>query len=556
MRSSLRKAYYRANYKFPLGGWLNSSYLTFRDGVLADGGEIDSQSDLNSYITMAKANGIYDSIQFGMLGAYNIRTSGNTKYVTKAYSMDATPNDATQTTESLQPYLSGVIAPNEKWGIKNPTGDSRLLSIPSITITGTITRVEATDVTGKVNITHTDVVSQNITSLIPDIFTGAYFVRNETLSAAQKAAEATKLRQIFPEIPSVQIGTQRWATSNFEAVATPMGNVIQEMQQNVAVEKVVNGGFDTDVSGWTGTTGTVYERNTINPISGTGDLKVSVSGAGGWEGTVSPMPAISPTIGKWYKLSFDYRLSTSSMYITLGFYNYSGAITQVIVNNLNSTTNKHVEIYVKATTMQALRIMPPYNNSTVFEYYIDNFSFQELGWADSQDLYDGLIAQGSTEQEALEASAMWCYYNNDPSLGAIYGKLYNWFAVKLLQNDIDAYNIANPSTPWGWHVPSESEFDTLATALGGASVAGGKMKVAGNTYFLPPNDGDNSSGFSAIGSGYRGNATGNFSSLNSQSRFHVADSTSDRFLLYNSSALGVSGSDGSVYGASIHLIQD
>lgn len=23
----------------------------------------------------------------------------------------------------------------------------------------------------------------------------------------------------------------------------------------------------------------------------------------------------------------------------------------------------------------------------------------------------------------------WCYYNNDPAQGAIYGKLYNWYAV-------------------------------------------------------------------------------------------------------------------------------
>ena len=36
-----------------------------------------------------------------------------------------------------------------------------------------------------------------------------------------------------------------------------------------------------------------------------------------------------------------------------------------------------------------------------------------------------------------------------PALGAIYGKLYNWYAVKLLQMDIDYYNAANPTAPWG-----------------------------------------------------------------------------------------------------------
>ena len=66
----------------------------------------------------------------------------------------------------------------------------------------------------------------------------------------------------------------------------------------------------------------------------------------------------------------------------------------------------------------------------------------------------------------LKASAMWCYYNNDPVMGgATYGKLYNWYAAKLLQTDIDAYNAENPTTPWGWKVPTDAEWETLRTTV-------------------------------------------------------------------------------------------
>jgi uncharacterized protein (TIGR02145 family) len=88
----------------------------------------------------------------------------------------------------------------------------------------------------------------------------------------------------------------------------------------------------------------------------------------------------------------------------------------------------------------------------------------------------------------------WCYNNNDPIQGAKYGKLYNWYAVN------DPRGLA----PEGWHIPSDAEWTTLATTLGGASVAGGKMKEAGTVNWLSPNTGaDNSSGWTGLPGGLR-----------------------------------------------------
>jgi uncharacterized protein (TIGR02145 family) len=88
----------------------------------------------------------------------------------------------------------------------------------------------------------------------------------------------------------------------------------------------------------------------------------------------------------------------------------------------------------------------------------------------------------------------WCYYNNDAANGPIYGKLYNWYAV----NDVRGL------APTGYHVPSDAEWTTLETCLGGSSVAGGAMKEAGLMHWLSPNTGaTNSSGFAGLPGGYR-----------------------------------------------------
>jgi len=98
----------------------------------------------------------------------------------------------------------------------------------------------------------------------------------------------------------------------------------------------------------------------------------------------------------------------------------------------------------------------------------------------------------------------YCWYNNNIANKTPYGALYNWFAVN------DPRNIA----PAGWHVPSDAEWTTLITYLGGESVAGGKMKEAGTTHWLSPNtDADNSSGFAALPGGYRFGYDGTFDYL-------------------------------------------
>jgi uncharacterized protein (TIGR02145 family) len=96
-------------------------------------------------------------------------------------------------------------------------------------------------------------------------------------------------------------------------------------------------------------------------------------------------------------------------------------------------------------------------------------------------------------------SGAWCYYNNDPAMGAIYGKLYNWKAV------IDLRGLA----PEGWHIAADSDWIELEHNLGGANVAGGKLKLNGTRengnglWYAPNTDATNESGFTALPAGIR-----------------------------------------------------
>jgi uncharacterized protein (TIGR02145 family) len=94
----------------------------------------------------------------------------------------------------------------------------------------------------------------------------------------------------------------------------------------------------------------------------------------------------------------------------------------------------------------------------------------------------------------------WCYYNNDPAKGKIYGKLYNWHAIN------DQRGLA----PEGWQISSDEDWEKLIKLLGGKEVAGGKLKEVGTKYWRSPNlEATNTSGFSALPGGCR-SADGSF----------------------------------------------
>lgn len=147
----------------------------------------------------------------------------------------------------------------------------------------------------------------------------------------------------------------------------------------------------------------------------------------------------------------------------------------------------------------------------------------------------------------------WCYYGNDPDTEAVYGKLYNWYALN------DSRGIA----PTGYHLPTDTEWTTLTDYLGGSIVAGGKMKRAGTLgtgkWQLPNTNGTNESMFTGIPSGFR-DSFGNYNRISQTGSWwsSTEDSTYlawTRSLLYDDGTAYrlVSSKD---YGLSVRLIKD
>jgi uncharacterized protein (TIGR02145 family) len=127
---------------------------------------------------------------------------------------------------------------------------------------------------------------------------------------------------------------------------------------------------------------------------------------------------------------------------------------------------------------------------------------------------DGTAIPEVTDPTAWEnlTTGAWCWYNNDAAKGAIYGKLYNWYAAVGIWNTASLTDATQRKNicPVGWHVPSNAEWTTLANTLGGTELAGGKLKSTGTTLWSDPNTGaTNESGFTALPGGRRTNTSGN-----------------------------------------------
>jgi uncharacterized protein (TIGR02145 family) len=143
---------------------------------------------------------------------------------------------------------------------------------------------------------------------------------------------------------------------------------------------------------------------------------------------------------------------------------------------------------------------------------------------------DGTIIPEIQNQAAWAAltTGAWCYYNNDPANGAIYGKLYNWYAIN------DPRGLA----PYGWHISSETEYQTLTVYVNPQGVGLGPLKEIGTTYWNAPNTGaTNSTGFTALPNGLR-DSNGTFSFINLYSdtwtSTEVNSTTArERYLAYN-----------------------
>ena len=154
----------------------------------------------------------------------------------------------------------------------------------------------------------------------------------------------------------------------------------------------------------------------------------------------------------------------------------------------------------------------------------------------------------------------WCYYDNSSTDGATYGKLYNWYAVAGI-HDNDPNTPNKVLAPTGWHVPSDAEWTTLITYLGGENIAGGKMKATGTTLWQTPNTAaTNLSGFNGLPGGFR-DESGSFNSKGFMGGWRSStesDQTNafERLISANSGSVTRCSLCSKIDGSSVRLVRD
>jgi uncharacterized protein (TIGR02145 family) len=113
----------------------------------------------------------------------------------------------------------------------------------------------------------------------------------------------------------------------------------------------------------------------------------------------------------------------------------------------------------------------PQTKSSMPEYVVIGSQTWTTGNLNTDKFRNGdPIPEAKSEEEWMAAGERkqpaWCYYKNDGTRGARYGKLYNWYAVS------DPRGLA----PVGWHVPGAGEWETLITEAGGLVTAGTTLR--------------------------------------------------------------------------------
>ena len=175
---------------------------------------------------------------------------------------------------------------------------------------------------------------------------------------------------------------------------------------------------------------------------------------------------------------------------------------------------------------------------------------------------DGTAIPNITVDATWAAATTGAYsdYSNTPANSTIYGRLYNWYAVDNNAATKVASNGGKNVCPTSWHVPTDAEWTTLTTYLGGEAVAGGKLKETGTTHWITPNTGaTNETDFTALPGGYR-NYNGTYLTIGYSGFWWSSTeySTSNAWYRYVSySNTNVYGHyDGKPYGFSVRCVRD
>ncbi len=255
----------------------------------------------------------------------------------------------------------------------------------------------------------------------------------------------------------------------------------------VTLSQAVSGGNITNDNGapvtvrgvcWNTTGNPTTSSSTLTNGSGTGSYTITITGLN--QGTVYYVRAFATnSAGTGY--GSQIRFSTSASDITGNIYSTVVIGTQLWMQSDLKTTR--------------------YTDNALIPNVTDNTAWKDL----TSDAY--------------------CWYGNTPSV--TFGILYNWYAVET-----------DKLCPTGWHVPTDDEFKILERFLGMTPAEADNTGWRGtnqgtqlkSTSTWTPSTGTNSSGYTALGGGYRWGVEGTFADFGTvaywwSSTLHWGDAT-------------------------------
>lgn len=240
------------------------------------------------------------------------------------------------------------------------------------------------------------------------------------------------------------------------------------------------------------------------------------------------------------------------------FYSIGNNMTSLDIGN---TFNPNYSPKLLGMSVRLVRDLPLPNNISYLQTTLigtQNWSIKNLDIATYSDGTSIPQVTDQTQWNSLTTGA-WCYYINNTATGAVHGKLYNWYAVMGIWN---TPSLSDPLqrkklAPTGYHIPSDTEWNTLITYLGGESIAGGKMKQEGDTDWIKNASATNSSGFTGLPGGARESTFGSIYSLGTWwSSTSVNSAFANRIMIWNDSATALTQSKLKTSGFSVRLIKD
>ena len=266
---------------------------------------------------------------------------------------------------------------------------------------------------------------------------------------------------------------------------------------------------------------TLYTETQAASTDGAGQFSIYLGGGTATAGTFANLPWANGN-DKFLKIEMDaqggtnYQTMGTTQLVSVPFAMAAGTLREGAL--MYGSNGQKYQITIDSTGPKWILVPPPvvpFSCGQAVSYAGESYPTVQIGtqcWF-AKNLNIGTMINSVAAVDSQRNNGIiekYCYNNLNLNCDT-FGGLYQWAEAILYQNG--ASNSTNPSPaiignvqgicPVGWHLPSDQEWSTLETYLGGSNIAGGYLKALASQWNSPNAGANNASGFGALPGGYR-----------------------------------------------------